>query len=169
MTKGMGTSEEEKGFYGPARPPPQYGDQGGSGWDFNGIDDEADAAGEDDGAGSDVGSTAANVDHDDDGDAFMSTEFDDGPPELEGIGPYSSAAGAGTPNDGDYNMAYDDDHTLYSTERGGYGLEDEEGSLHLEDAGGIGGDNVHSASTIEMRSPVGTGPDSEDSSKDLLE
>lgn len=159
MTKGMGMNEEGQPYYGPPRPP-QFGDQGSGGWNWSGIDDQDGAA--DGGAGSDAGSTTANVDQDDDGDAFMA----DDPPELETTESSSGAAGAGTPNDADdFDMTYSDDHGLYSGGRSGqYGYDGNDNVLYVENVGSMG-----SNSTVEMRSPLGVGQDSEDSSKDLLE
>ena len=124
-------------FIGPVRPR-EFGEQGGNGWNFSGLD-----AGDDD-AGSDAGSTTANIDHDEDGDALMGNSLlDDGPPELEPAGnPFADHHNS----DNDMDFTNTDDHTLYSGGRG-----DDE-VLHLEDAGMIGGDAASDA-TVEMKSP----------------
>lgn len=144
-------SENQKVFYGPARPPHmrEYGNQGSAGWGFSELEKDDD---EMDGAGSDADSVAANLDHDEDGDARMGNDL----PELESIhNPLSSSAGAGTPNGTTVSFDDHDDHTLYSGGRTDYSWpNDAEEVLHLEDAGGMGGDS-DSPPTVELRSPGG--------------
>lgn len=151
-TRGTEMSEDGRPFSGPkGLTQPQVG------WNFASIDGQGDAA-EDEG-GSDAESLAGNPDQDDDGDARM----DDSLPSLDPTGDWPNSAGAGTPELPD-GMEFSDDHHLYS---GGRGNEYDDGTLHLENAG-YDHEDAASDATYEIKSPSGSGMDSEGVDKDKL-
>ena len=115
----MSDGEEDKTYYGPERPPHMIYSSEVPAWDFEYLDNEA---------GSDTGSTTANVDNDEDGDARMG--------DTDGYG-------------GNEEWFPENPYVSYPWPRDDNDLDD--GMLHLENA--VGEEVQSNASTAEVDLP----------------